>query len=344
MGYGQATSQAGKRKTRKTATRVYKSRYKNHSIDRKMRKPKRTTVDKRQTAAIRALGRQVKSLAMSQFGDKQYQYQYLSLTPTANNRQSFPSRQRPIFFAANSFYDKTSIFRGFIQTTGPSTGLSGYEAIAENSINVTFKKHIWDIDTDNRYQWNVTNAQNTVSKISYMPIFMKYKFLFDYELPANYKDQRYRITLFQMKHMPMASDKKDYTIPGAAGAYSHMCCSRLESRNYFSKSYHKVLVDKWVTIKSKPDVVAKGLKTVEIPFAFKAQVLQPNLSADPAGQLFWTNLAEEDVIWCLVSSDEDMQDFVITGGRQTNLSIQRSLTWRDKHDTTPYAADVTFRL
>jgi len=302
-----------------------------------MRRPRRTTLNKRQNSAIFTLGRQVRSLQLSQYGDKQYQYQYTTLTPTSSNPASLASRQRPIFFAANCFYAKTQLYQGWIDpNVGPTQGLSQYMALTETNGTVTtpvaFKKQPFDVDIDNRYQWNEMNNQNTVSTVAYLPISMKYKFTFRYKMDAGDIPRHYRITFFKTKNAPIASDKKDFVIPSAAGAYGYMCTKDLNLRNYFSKSYHQVLVDKWLTLNAPAEGSRMLEKCVEIPYAFRGGLLQPTLTNDPVGQQFWTNLPSGDVIWCLISSDSDMTSYF----DQPSISIQRSLCWRDKHGTTPF--------
>lgn len=335
MGYVNYPTQKARRATRRKASRILRSRYKNYAVKNLMRKPRRTTVDGRQSSAIYTLGRQVRSLQLSQYGDIQYQYQYCSLNPETNPT-SLASREKPIFFAANCFYQKTQLYQGHINfNTGPTQGLSVYYPIAETvgtvSTPVAFQKQTFDIDIDDRYQWNEMNNQNTVSTVAYLPISMKYKFTFRMDMESGAIPRHYRITFFRIKHAPISSDKKDFSIPSAAGAYAWMCTKDLSLRNYFSKSYHQVLVDKWLTLNPPADGSRLTEKCVEIPYAFGGELLQPNLTNDPVGQQFWTNLPSGEVIWCLISSDTDNANY--TG--QPTITIQRSLVWRDKHGTTP---------
>jgi len=333
MGYVNNPTTKARYSTRRKAARILKSRYKNHEVKGAMRKPRRTTVNKRQTSAIYTLGRQVRSLQLSQYGDIQYQYQYCTLTPSATNPTSLPGRQQPIFFAANCFYAKTQLYNARID---PNTHLSVFAPLTEIDGTVTtpvaFKKQAFDVDIDNRYQWNEMNNQNTVSTVAYLPISMKYKFTFRLAMASGLVPRHYRITFFKTKNGPIASDKKDFLMPGAAGAYAWMCCRDLALRNYFSKSYHQVLVDKWVTLNAPADGSRMIEKCVEIPYAFRGGLLQPSLTNDPVGQQFWTNLPSGDVIWCLISSDIDMSSY----NGQPQITIQRSLVWRDKHGTTPF--------
>ena len=309
------------------ASKIMRQRKKNAPIVRLMRNRKVKTTDQKQSASIMALSRQVKKLQFQSYGDKQYQYQHALLQNTVPN--SLPLLTSPIFFAANCFYNNTKIFRGSVDAQGASQYAQAGTAPSLSD----FKKQTFDTDLDEQYQWNEQNNQDGVSEIEYLPEYMKYKFRFMGSIRNGDVAKRYRITFFKMKHLPLATDKKNFALPGAAGSYWRLCDDDVTKRNYFSKSYHEIVADRWVTFNPPAENQARLSfnKVVEVPIAFKTKKpLKPELTTDPAGQDFWTNVPQRDIIWCVISATQTSVTNAPT------ISIQRVLHWRDKHGTYQY--------
>lgn len=196
---------------------------------------------------------------------------------------------------------------------------------------VVFHKQTFDLDIEDQYQWNEQRNQDSVSTVEYLPEYMKYKFRFMGSITESQPAYRYRITFFKMKNLPITSDKKTFNLPAAGGAYWHLCDDDASTRNYFSKSYHEIIADRWITFNSPDQMMGihSFNKVVEIPVAFKQKVpLKPNITAAPPGQLFWTNVPQHDIIWCVISST------LQTDIGAPTISVQRVLHWRDKHGTT----------
>lgn len=311
---------------RKVASSIFKKRYRNKRIDSIMKRRPRKTVDRKQTNAIYTLSKQVKKLQFGQYGDRQYQYQYAILQNTVADSQ--PTLTNPIFFAANAFYNDTPVYRGSVDAAGESHFIQAGTA----AIPIKFTKQTFSTDIQNQYQWNEQRNQDTVSKVEYLPIYMKYKFRFMGSVRHLGNTMRYRVTLFKMKKLPITSDKKTFNLPAAAGGYWRLCDDVAENRNYFSKSYHQILADRWITFAppvGDGDTFAFN-KVLEIPYAFSSkEPLKPNLQPDPSGQSFWTNLPQNEIIWCVISTNQESD--VTT---QPTISIERTLHFRDKHGTT----------
>ena len=316
---------------RRRASGIMKRRYRNKPVDRILKRRPKKTINKKQNDAIYTLSKQVKRLQFQSFGDRQYQYQYAILQSTATESDSLPLVTRPIFFAANNFFDECPVFRGTVQAVAPFN--AGY-ATAGSPTAITFSKQSFDVDIAEQYQWNEQRNQDTVSKIEYLPEYMKYKFRFMGSIRSGVNAYRYRITFFKFKNLPVTSTKKAFNLPGAGGAYWHLCDDEANSRNYFSKSYHEIIADRWLTINPPVSTTTTAAnytfnKVVEIPIAFKTKTpLKPNIMPLPAQQNFWTNVPQHDIIWCVISST------MTTDIGAPTISMQRVLHWRDKHGTT----------
>lgn len=313
---------------RRRANQIMRSRYRNKPVDQALANKPKKTINKKQNDAIYTLSKQVKKLEFQSFGDRQYQYQYSILQNTATESGSLPLLARPIFFAANCFFNETPIYAGTVDTAAPFN--AGYTP-AGTPTPLTFSKQTFSLDLANQYQWNEQRNQDTVSKIEYLPEYMKYKFRFMGSIRQAVNAYRYRITFFKMKNLPITSDKKDFNLPSAGGAYWHLCDDDASNRNYLSKSYHEVVADRYLTINPPTDSGATYTfnKVVEIPVAFKTKVpLKPNIMPNPASQNFWTNVPQHDIIWCVISSN------LTTDIGAPTISMQRVLHWRDKHGTT----------
>ena len=340
VAFKRAAAKSNTRSQINKASKVLAKRYKNKPVASKMKKPRaRATVDKRQTSAIMTLSKQVRSLQLMQYGDTQYQYQFIKLRPSVDlsYSQQLPSMQHPVFFAANSFYLNTPVYRAEVNPAGYSQfpQLVDYD---NGGIPMIFQKQEFNVNLDDRYQWNQVNNLNTVSKVEYLPISMKYKFRFLGKIAHNKGLQtpiRYRITLFTTKATPVSNSIKDYILPSAAAGYRFLCVDDPENRQHFHKGYHKIISDRFVTFTppTDPSSVAQINTLVEMQHAFPAKLLKPNiqkLPVDISNQRFWTNIAPEDTIWCMISSNLDNENWKIA----PQINVQRTLVWRDKHDAT----------
>lgn len=308
------------------AGRIYKSRFKNKRVDAALRRPRgRMTVDQRQNKGIYTLGRQVRSLQLAQLGDKQYQKQSVVLRANFNNNVSMLT---PVAFCANNFHNGTNLWIGQV-----ITGQASFEALHATTgtgAPITFQKQVFDIDLSSRYDWLGRNNQATVSKLEYLPIFMNYKFRITGQCDQSEPVTTYRFTFFKCKRMPNADANPvcDFQMPTSLGAYWRMEQPDPSTRNSFSKSYHKILMDKRVTIYPPTggnDSTKSVDVTVNMPYAFKsAKPLKPLISNSPAPQVFWTTMPSHELIWCLISNDRDVG---ITN--PYTLTCERGLTWRD---------------
>jgi len=322
-----------KRKSNKPVKTIYKK----HSSEPKTK----TSLNK---SAILTLAKQVKTLQLNRYGDRQYQYQVARMVPSSVPG-SGPTLKNPIFFCASSFFDKEPIYRGFVDQGGNA---SFQQVGTAPSNTIAFRKPAYDIDIKKEFQWVEQQAgKNTVSRIEYLPLYMNYKISFMGVMSARDQPLRYRITMFRTKRQPAASTVKNFGMPTAAGAYWYMCADDYNQRNHFSKSFHEIISDKWVTF-NPPEThfqntsggpVAEQTqrpirKFINMNYTFKTnKPYKPNLYNDPGPQSFWTNIEEDECIWVLISSNIDTDSQ--TQGIQPTIQIERSLAWRDNSGTTP---------
>lgn len=316
-----------------------KTIFKRHSQAKK--NPTKADVNKK---AITTLSRQVKTLQLNRYGDRQYQFQIARMVPDSVPGTG-PTLKNPVFFCASSFFNSEPMYRGAVDANGNAT----YSQVGTAPSNVVaFEKPLFETDLKNEYQWVEQQAnKNTISRIEYLPLYMNHKFRFRGVITNRDQNLRYRITFFKTKNVPMQSNIKNFTMPAAAGAYWYMCSDNLQERNHFSKSYHEVISDKFITIKSPdtttiqyqqgatPNLVQRSVdQEYNFRYTFKTdKPYKPNLGNNPGNQKFWTNVPENELIWCLISSNIDVNGN--TQALQPAITIERSLGWRDDQGTTP---------
>lgn len=300
------------------------ARKRNAPVLNKLRgKPKRASRPSAKNAsALVTLSRQVKNLQMSQFGSKQYQAQAVTVAASYGS-----TLVNPLGFCANCFYEGT----------GSSSGGTKIYQGAVNSVSkeptvasiAQFDKQTYDTDLDNQYQWNEFNNVNTVSLVEYMPVYAKYTIKISGTKQHDTLPVRYRITAFKIKSPILNSNIKSFTsMPDNLGAYWRMCDDTVTKRNYFSSRLHKIVADKFITIRPFPGVTADNLVYVRkcsINLSFD-KLLKPNLvaQADVPNPTFWTNVPIEDQVWIVISSNNEANNGAI-------ISVTRQLCWRDRH-------------
>jgi len=316
-----------------------KSIYKKHAVAKK-----RPTLTKVNQSAITTLARQVKSLQLNRFGDRQYQYQVARMVPSSVPGTG-PTLRSPVFFCASSFFNSEPCYQGTVN----AAGAANYQQVGTSPANeVRFRKPTFDVDIQKQYQWVEQQAgKNTISRIEYLPLYMNHKISISGLISSRDQPLRYRFTMFKTKKQPVPSNIKNFGMPQAGGAYWFMCADDYNQRNKFSKSFHTVLMDKWVVINPpcinyentpagpSPELTQCPIRrVVNMNYTFKTnKPYKPNLFNDPANQLFWTNVEEDDIIWIMISSNIDVNS--ATQGIQPTIQIERSLGWRDTQGTTP---------
>lgn len=311
---GTAQRNSGVRKS----NRIARSRYVNKPVKSILKKRRPVKPVKQNRTAIVALSKQVKDLQLSKYGFKQYQYQYAILDSATLLTQCLVDK--PLCFAMNSFYNNTTIYQGQVSATAvPSAVPTG--------INLT--KPVFDVDLADQYQWNEQNNQELVSTVQYLPVYQKLKITLTGTLKSTHSQPfpiRYRITFFRLKNQSIASDKLNMEMPSTLGAYWRMCDDNPSTRNHFTKHRHEVLMDRWVSI--RPPNNANDLdsvyRTIEMPYSFPVKPIRFNKTAQPANQKFYENVPQEDIIWCLISSNQTQNNGI-------NVNLERKLTFRDAH-------------
>lgn len=308
-----------------------KTIFKRHNQAKK--RPTKTDTNKQ---AIVTLSKQVKSLQLNRYGDRQYMYQVAKMDPTFG-----PQLKSPVFFCASSFFNNEPLYRGVVD---PTTLNASYQIIGNTpATQVMFKKPTFDVDINQNYQWVEQQANKTsISRIEYLPLYMNHKITFQGNMQSTDAPVRYRITMFKTKRQPLPSNVKNFSLPAAAGAYWYMCSDDYAQRNRFSKSYHQVISDKWVVLnppnqhtdaQSQLEGNRKSVrKTLNMNYTFKTnKPYKPNIGATPASQNFWTNVEEDHIIWFMISSNIQQGSVA----KEPSIQIERSLGWRDNQGTTP---------
>lgn len=348
MGYGHASEKQAYRKNYRTARKIARRNYKNRAVKRIMRKPRGKTVNKRQTQAIFKLGKQVRSLQLADRGDLQYQMQdakFVNAVGPAATSTLIPTMSGPILFPFNSFYNKTVFYKGTLANQTPGYGILLDPAGDNNS----FEKQAVTADLGGQYNWSIWNNTTEVSKNSYLPVYCRLRIRIGMNMRPQDLAQRFRVTLFKTRRMPVPNQYHEYQLPDCLGAYRNMCCDDPARRNHFSKSYHRVLLDRFVTFMppsgasvAADKVIQQSIKTVTIPYQFPAKLLQPRVKQFQLfNDSFIQSTSQDEIIWCLISSNQP--DSSYTGGNTNpptnaqpipSITLSRYLTWRDKAGTT----------
>lgn len=303
------------------------------------------TAPKANTNAIVALSKQVRDLQLNRFGNLQRQVQ--SCTLTSQNNDDMPYTHSPLFFCFNDFYDVQPVYKASV-----SAGLQTVPVFTQVK---SMRKQNYNTNLEDKYEFNQRNNQDTVSQLEYLPVSCNLRMQFHGDFEGNYQfPVRYRITIFKLKNAPNQSSAIDVALPATMGALWKMCEDDPNKRNHFSKQYHQVLVDRWLTIKpptvqdstAAQNVVRRVYRNLNINYTFprgkadKPKSLKPNKEPPipPATdqETLWSNIAQEDLIWCLIScnSTGDTQNPAVYP--QFNIDMQRKLVWRDRHDVGPH--------
>lgn len=302
------------------AARIAKGRYKNKKVVSKLKsKGPVKTIVKGNKNAILTLSRQVKTLQLDKFGSIQRMSQFLNVAHDGTHK---PLSTEPMLMCFNQFKELTPLYHCAVSQTPPTTGIPTLLA------SHLFAKSAFSTDLADEYQWeDQSNLTTSVSSVEYLPVYANLKIQLTGQLAQTDPVIRYRFTLFKTKRLPAASLQKNFSLPHAGGAYYHMCEDDVSLRNQFSKSYHQILMDKWITIIPPNPYTSthKVHQVVNLPYSFgKIESLKLNYSALPAGQTLTSNIPQKDCIWLLISCNQPTSSPI-------NLAITRDLTWRDRH-------------
>lgn len=285
--------------------------------------------------AIYTLGKQVNLLQRQKFGQKQWLYQTAELSNLIP--EDIPRLQHPLCFNWNSFYDDTRIYQGSIVPGGiPGAGGTPLTHSTKSFRNKSYTPLAF---LEPQFQWNARSSTDaTVSLISYLPVFCSFVINFrgdvrnqanpTYDFPL-----RYRITLMKMKNRLHYSGFQNFALPTQLGAYHSLCSDDPSDRIGFSKTYHDVLVDKWVTINEHPVVDSdKPInRSVKINWSFPPnKPLKPNFKANEPGSVLYNNIPALDSMWLIISGNQPST--AQTSPLEINLS--RYVVWRDAHSVT----------
>lgn len=328
MGRDMGGSSRSDYRSQKSVGRRFRRRFHNKKVEKKLvknvRKARPKTIAKANKNAITTLARQVRLLSLQKYGTLQKQTQFATLA-FATTPSIMPTLQKPVAFLFNSFYADTPIYRGEVSALGVPTV----------SQVTNFDKAAFDVDLQDQYQYlEAQNAHINVSQVQYLPVFAQYQINLKGLMTSADAMTRYRITVFKLKRLPPASTVKDLSLPATLGALWRLCDNDAQTRNYFSKSYHKVLVDKWVTFRppgsAAPATTACSYyQNINIPYSFPISPIKMNKTTQPPSQKPWTNIPENNQIWCVISCSADGTSAPLP---RFDIQINRKLSWRDPHD------------
>lgn len=341
-------SNAVKRNENTAVKRVYK---------KAMAPKKPTTVNK---TAIATLAKQVRTLQLKHYGDVQYQRQQCKFFTT----QGLPTptytggitQMNPLVFPFNCFYDNTPLYLGTVSTT---TGDCGYEVMTSTQTQPSGGSQVlWDKDgfgqfnVNAKHDWQRRNNLNTVDPIQYLPLSSALKIHIKMPMFQGSEPVYWNVKLIKTKKMALNNDKMEYGLPAYAGAYFGLALDDLVQRRSLSKKYHTVLQDKWIKMvppassksvgntQSKPNIVERS---INLYHSFKGKPVRPQLQTTQQAQLgadFWQYVAEDEVIWCLISNSikgwvnpPDSQSSGSAGNTPITVSMRRVNKWRDETGT-----------
>lgn len=309
------TAQNRKKAMARTRTNVRLPRISkfNNPVYKKLRKPRfRPTKVNRNRNAITTLARQVKSLQLQRYGELQQNSQFIRFTGI-----SLPSKDGPVAFLLNSFYNQTT-YKGALVgtlagfTNGPAFAVQTYQA-----------------DMDDQYEWLGRQNSEIVSPVRYKPVYCRLNLKIYLSDAAPNFGGNIRVTVLKIKDYN-TTNKINCVLPGALGAYRNLAISpALPTRNYFSPTFHKVLLDKWVNLRSVNKQATddhQGYRIVSIPWKFGAwEEYEPNFNLNPPNQEFWTNVPRNKQMWVLISVDDGAESWI------QSIQIGKINMWRDHH-------------
>lgn len=332
---------------RQAAATKIQGAFRNKSVYNKLAakgKPK-ITAPRANTNAIVELSKQVRSLQLSKFGNIQRQVQSCQLS--SQNNDNMPTNSKPLFFCFNDFFDNQPVYQAKVT--------AGVAAVPTFSQVKSFRKQMYNTNLEDKYEFNQRNNQDTVSQLEYLPLSCNLRMQFHGDFEGTYQyPVRYRVTIFKLKNAPNQSSAIDVALPASMGALWLMCEDNPTKRNHFSKQYHTILLDQFITIKNPvvqnsddaDKVVRRVYRNLNLNYTFprgkasNPKSLKPNKEppVPPATdqETLWSNIDQTDLIWCLISCNS-------TGDTQNppvypafNIDMQRSLAWRDRHDVGPH--------
>jgi len=298
------------------ATNLPRDSTSNKSVKRVYRKAR--VVPKTKTgankSAIMTLARQVKSLQNQRFGEIQ----------TANTQFvldsdiKLPTPSEPVCFMMNDFYNDAPVFKGLHY---PLTGEVGY-----TTATVIYRPS-YQSDLKDQYEWNARQNTDAVSEIEYKPLYRRVNFHIDSNLSGAYKPMKLRFTLFKLKPQPLSTNQIDCQLPSRLGAYRYLAeATNVGKINNFNPRFHQVIYDKWHVIKSDADEPTKQTY-VSIPYKFNDKdVVKPDFTNLPSGQTFWTNMPQNEIVWCMISVNTNATNPIIS-----KITCNSFFSWRDKH-------------
>jgi hypothetical protein len=288
----------------------------NKSVKRVYRKASATPKTKTgaNKSAIMTLSRQVKSLQNQRFGE----IQSASTVFTLDSALKLPEPKLPVCFMVNDFYNDAPVWKGVHY---PVSGDVGYSQIA-----VT-ERPSYNSDLLDQYEWNARQNTDAVSEIEYKPVYRRMNFHIETNLSGAYAPMKFRITLFKLKPVQLATNQIDCQLPSRLGAYRYLADSNNQiKQNSFNPRFHTVIYDKWVTIKSDSTSPTKST-FVSIPYKFgDTDLVKPDFTNLPTGQTFWTNVPQNDIVWAMISVSGNATHPIVS-----KITCKSFFSWRDKH-------------
>lgn len=299
---------------RTTVTKYPKSTTRNKPVFRKLRKPF-VPYRVKNRMAITTIARQVKSLQNRIYGDIDTMTQYANFNGVG---APVVTSVAPFLFMLNDFTN-CPVYQG----TPPVNGIPSY------ATTIQFQPQQYAQDMDDAYEWNARRNNTSVSPIEYKPVYTRVQFTFDYDrqgLSSSLDpDAVFRVTILKLKPR-LATTSMNVNLPGALGAYRYLAVDGgTNRRNYFDKTLHTVLYDKWLKFPNynkTADDNCRYSRTLTISWRFKDHVLRPDFNQNPPNQEMWSNVPVQDQLWCMISRNDSQQSDV-------KFNIARFNVWRD---------------
>ena len=323
----------------------------NKPVLRKLRKPRVVTKTARNQSAIVTLSRQVKSLMARTKGEYQWTKHEFDLGPLPTvglGRYSLCSLDSACCFLVSDF-TKGFISHGYVQNTGPNTGvpeLLPYAPPGAAATPGTPMGRWMPVNNDGsglltQFDWRKKHSQEVADTSLYWPIKSYFRFQVDFTVPPNvtHVPVFFRTTIIKLKKNFNNSTVKDFTMPATLGTFKHCCVGNATGvwRNNFNPDIHHVLADKVVRVtnynlQANPSNGQIYSKSWSMPYMHRDQAIRID-AAEGSSEAGNVNLSIplHQHIWMVITTSATKD--IIEQWRM-HMRVARTISWRDEEGTT----------
>lgn len=269
--------------------------------------------------AIMKLSNQVRLLQNQRAGEIQTHTMWAAV-PRQGGNLGPVSPGAPLLFGLNNFYEQ-EIYKGIV--VAQAAPLQD----APSFVTVTnFARNYYRSDLDDEFEWNARRNTDNVSTIEYKPVFTRLNFKFTFNTATAVHPGKVRVTILKLRPHSV-SNKLNVSLPATLGAYRWLGnAATAQYHNHFDKTYHQVLVDKWISVRPPPNsALTQFTRELRLDYRYDATILKPDITVAPSGQNFWTNTPVKDQIWVLISADGEAQ------ASMQEAYVSKFDVWRDPH-------------